>query len=81
MAKNGMVIRFPTRRRSLPRSSGGEQFTQATLDAEAFFAACRAHWGRRTLTALSKKLSPLAVEIVIQLQAEWNARRGPISGK
>jgi hypothetical protein len=48
-----------------PRTEIGE-FAQATLDAEAFFAACRAGWDRRTLTSLSKKLSPLAVEILLR---------------
>jgi hypothetical protein len=76
------IIRFPPTEHVGCRVHADEaaEFAQATLDAEAFFAACRAGWDRRTLRTLSKKLSPTAVEILLQLRDEWNARRAQTSG-
>jgi hypothetical protein len=65
--KNNVIwVRKRAQVRPLPRRADMGEFAQATLDADAFFAACLAGWDRGTLRSLSKKLSPLAVEILLR---------------
>jgi hypothetical protein len=79
--KNNVVwLRQGVQVPSLPPCTDIAEFVQATLDAEAFFAACRARWDRRTLRTLSKKLSPLAVEILLRKRDHMAAAKSERHG-
>jgi hypothetical protein len=82
MTRKNNVIRLRNGSKVLapPRGTRVAEFAQATLDAEAFFAACRARWDRRTLRTLSKKLSPLAVEILLRKRDQMAAAKSERHG-
>jgi hypothetical protein len=74
MAKAEKVVQFPVTQRgelNEPRSEA----VQARLDAEAFYACCLAAWPAETLTALTERLSPCAVKILLEIRDE-RERRG-----
>jgi hypothetical protein len=64
MTENVIWFRADYKISSPPPGAGTPEFKQADLEANAFLAAWLAGWDKRTLKSLSKKLSPLAVEIV-----------------